>query len=91
MDLFPKSRLNHERPADMGLGIQPPPPSNRADFEAGEGEAHARDLQLNPMINEASSPADTKATHIDPGSGRNLTLVLDIYDDNNPSDYGQSP
>jgi hypothetical protein len=79
----------------LGLGIQPQLPSNRADLEASEAgearEAHARELQQNPKINEASSPMDTEATHVDSDSGRNISLGLDIYNDNNLSEYGQSP
>jgi hypothetical protein len=72
----------------LDLGIQPELPTKRPDLEAGKGEAHARELQQNLEINEASSLADTEATHTDHGSGRTLSLGLDIYDNNKPSEYG---
>jgi hypothetical protein len=75
----------------LGLGIQPQLPSNGADLEASEGEAHSRELELqSPEISEASSPVDIEATHADLDSG-NLSLGLHIYEDNNPSEYGPSP
>jgi hypothetical protein len=37
-----------------------------------------------------SSPADTETTHTNPESGH-LSLRSNIYDDNNPSEYGTSP
>jgi hypothetical protein len=81
----------------LGLGIQPEElPGNDADFEgaAAEDLPDARGdqfLQQNLDRSGASSPADTEATHTDPGSGHHDTLGLEIYDDNNPSEYSPSP
>jgi hypothetical protein len=60
-----------------------------------EDLSNARGDQLlklqNPKESSASSPADTEATHTDPGSGHHDTLGLEIYNENNPSEYGPSP
>jgi hypothetical protein len=83
----------------LGLGIQPEErPGDDADSK-GVGakdlpDARRREdqyLQQNPDRSSASSPADTEATHTDPSSGhQDHTLGLEIYDDNNPSEYGPS-
>jgi hypothetical protein len=65
--------------------------SNNANLEAAaEDVPNARELEQSLEESGASSPADTKTIHTDPGSGHH-TLGLDIYDDNNPSEYGPSP
>jgi hypothetical protein len=84
----------------LGLGIQP---EERLGDDADSEGAGAEDLadarrrgdqflQQNPDRSGASSVADIEATHTDPGSGHsNDTLRLEIYDDNNLSEYGPSP
>jgi hypothetical protein len=84
----------------LGLGIQPEKrPGDDAHSEGVRVEdlpdARQREdqyLQQNLDGSGASSPADTKATHTDSGSGhQDHTLGLEIYDDNNPSKYSPSP
>jgi hypothetical protein len=83
----------------LGLGIQPKEcPGNDVNSKGAKAEdlpdGRRRDqfLQQNPNRSGASSPADTEATHTDPGSRhQDHTLGLEIYDDNNPSEYGPSP
>jgi hypothetical protein len=74
----------------LGLGIQPKVSGNNANLEASEGVPDGRELEQNPKQTGASSQADTEATHTNLGSGHH-TLGLDIYDYNNPSEYGPSP
>jgi hypothetical protein len=71
-------------------------PVDTADLEATtEDLPDARGDQLLELQNQeqsgASSPVDTEATHIDPGSGHHDTLGLEIYNENDPSEYGPSP
>jgi hypothetical protein len=80
----------------LGLGIQSEVrPCDNADLKsvAEDLPDSRRDqlLEQNPEQSGASSPADTEATHTDLGSGHHDTLGLEIYDDNNPSEYGPSP
>jgi hypothetical protein len=80
----------------LGLGIQLEEcPGDNVDFEGATEDlldAHGDQLlKQNPELSDASLPANTEATHTDPNSGYYDTLGLEIYDDNNPSEYGPSP
>jgi hypothetical protein len=75
----------------IGLGIQLEVSGNNANLEgAAEDVPNAQELEQNLELSGALSPTNTKATHTDPGSGH-YTLRLDIYDNNNPSEYDPSP
>jgi hypothetical protein len=84
----------------LGLGIRPEVRSaDNVDMEGGAAEdirdaAGNQLLELpNPEQSGASSPVDTEATHTDPGSDHHddPQLGLDIYNEDNPSEYDPSP
>jgi hypothetical protein len=82
----------------LGLGIRPEVcPGDNVDLEgAAEDVTDARGDQLlelqNPEQSSTSSLVDTEATHTDPGSGDHRDpLGLDLYNEDNPSEYGPSP
>jgi hypothetical protein len=80
----------------LGLGIEPEVGlSDNVNLEGATKDLpNARGDQLfkqNPERSSASLLTDTKATHTNPDSGHHNTLELEIYNDNNPSEYGPSP
>jgi hypothetical protein len=93
LGVFQKSQSDQGRPADSRVGHIAGSAGNNANLEVGEDVVLvARELKQSLEQSEASSPADTKVTHTDPGFVNQYhTLGLDIYDENNPSEYGPSP
>jgi hypothetical protein len=74
----------------LGLGIYPVLVATSAKLEANEGVAGAQGLEQNFELTNTSSPINMEVMHTNPRSS-NLSLGLDIYDNNNSSEYRLSP
>jgi hypothetical protein len=72
----------------LGLGIHRELPGINANLEAGEGSVGVQELEQNPTRRFRTCGHYGNAHR---PSFSNLSLGLNIYNDNNPSEYCLSP